>query len=52
MPRIYETDELSSSMLSYNCHVKLIEPEKIFTPPSKYLHNTIVSSANSSLHKN
>ena len=52
MPRISETFEPSGSKLIDNCQIKLTEPENNLSLPSTYLHNTKVSTAKSSLHKN
>ena len=49
MLRIIEFDEPSSSLLIDKNQFEIIESENGFTVPSTILHNTKVSTANSSL---
>ena len=52
MPQISEINEPTSSFLFDKNQSKIIEPENSITLPSTYLHNTKVSTANTSLDNN
>ena len=52
MPKVFEPNEPSISILDEKCHSNLKEPEIGITLPSTYLHNTKVSTANSSRDNN